>query len=227
MTKKKIMQKLLSDDEIRQIMLEYFYNRNKNATSRRGKKTGVSATISIIRTDLKSSHGLKNQEVQRNLTYLLSQGWVEDEPITKNVPTKTGNVIPSTTNYYLITAAGIDKISGPSEFTRDRFQGIKIEATGQNIITLGDGNRIDAKFQHIGEELSELRELIKSSDQISDNDKLDLVVDINSLQDQLGRSNPNKTVIRSLWDGISKLASVASLSESILTLSPMIASLLD
>src|SRR5580704_2308251 len=35
-------------------------------------------------------------------------------------------------------------------FTRDRFEGIKIEATGQNIITLGDGNQVNAQFQALG-----------------------------------------------------------------------------
>ena len=192
----------LRDDQVRQTMLEYFYERNKNATSRRGKATGAGGTISVIRADLKASHGLTIQQVQSNLTCLLSQGWVEDQPVSKSMTTNRGGVIPAPTSYYVITAAGIDKIDGPSEFTRDRFQGIRIEATGQNIITLGDGNQVNARFQQIGEALAELREAIKESNEVDDNAKVDLVVDIDSIQGQLAKPNPNKSVIGSLWNGI-------------------------
>ena len=65
---KKVKYPPLSDDQIRQIMLQYFYDRNKNSTSRRGKSIGAAATISIIRADLKASPGLKIQQVQSNLS---------------------------------------------------------------------------------------------------------------------------------------------------------------
>jgi hypothetical protein len=76
---------------------------------------------------------------------LISQGWVEEESVEKSFTAAGGTVIPSSTNYYKITAAGIDKIEGSGEFTMPKFHGIKIEATGQNIITLGDGNQIKCK----------------------------------------------------------------------------------
>jgi hypothetical protein len=165
MPAKKPIPVVLSDDQVRQIMLQYFYDRNKNATSRRGKKAGAAAPISAIRKELKASQALSIQQVQSNLTYLLSQGWVEDQPLSKSFTTDKGGVVPAATSYFIITAAGIDKIDGPSEFTRDRFEGIRIEATGQNIITLGDGNQVDARYQQIGEALSELRSAFKSSKQ--------------------------------------------------------------
>lgn len=164
-----------SDDQVRQIMLRYFYDRNKSATSRRGKETGAAAPISIVRRDLKTSHNLSIQQVQSNLTYLLSQGWVEDRPVSKSYATGRGGIVPSSTSYFIITAAGIDKIDGPSEFTRDRFQGIRIEATGQNIITLGDGNQVNARYQEVGQALSDLREAIKKSTTIDESEKLDTV----------------------------------------------------
>jgi hypothetical protein len=132
-----------SNTEIRQLLLRYFYDRNRKATSARGKK-GSAVKISDVKRDLKSQEGLTPQEVIGNLTYLLSQGWVAEVKIEKEYPAPDGTVIPSVTSYYQITAAGIDKIEGPGEFTMPKFHGIKIEATGQNIITLGDGNQIDA-----------------------------------------------------------------------------------
>lgn len=203
----------LPDDQVRQFILQYFYDRNKKATSRRGKTTGAAAPISIIRKDLKALHSLTIQQVQSNLTYLLSQGWVEDQPISKSFTTSKGGVVPAATSYFVITAAGIDKIDGPSAFTRDRFDGIKIEATGQNIITLGDGNQVDARYQQIGEALSELRDAFKQSDKISEPNKLNLVADIDSMEDQLAKPVPNKIVVQSLWEEINKAASIAGLAE--------------
>jgi hypothetical protein len=227
MAKGKPTQTQLGDDEVRQIMLQYFYDRNKKATSRRGKTTGAAAPISVIRAELKASHGLSIQQVQSNLTYLLSQGWVEDQPISKSFTTSKGGVVPAATSYYIITAAGIDKIGGPSEFTRDRFEGIRIEATGQNIITLGDGNQVNARYREVGEALSELRQAFKSSDKLDENAKVDVVVDIDSMQDQLAKPNPNKSVIQSLWEGINRAASIAGLADAAAKVAPFIAGLLS
>ena len=143
-------------------MLRYFYDRNGNATSTRGKK-GSSVKISDVKRELRTSHELTQQEVQSNLTYLISQGWVKEDVVEKSYTAPSGTVIPSTTHFYTITAPGIDKIEGPGEFTMTKFHGIKIEATGQNIITLGDGNQINAKFGELGQSLSELRSAITSS----------------------------------------------------------------
>ncbi len=227
MASKSPKQPARTDDEIRDIVLRYLYDRNRNATSRRGKSTGAAVTISILRAELKASHSLTVQQIHSNLTYLESQGWVEDTPVTKSVPTPGGALIPSTTNYYIITAAGIDRIGGPSSFTRDRFEGIKIEATGQNIITLGDGNQVDARFQALGESLTELRNAIKSSDKLEDAEKMELVVDVDTLQTQLARPILNKSIISSLWQGISRATSVLGLAEAAMKVGDLISKLVS
>jgi hypothetical protein len=217
----------LSDDELRDIILNYLYARNRAATSRRGKTTGAAVTISVMRADLKASYGLTAQQIHSNLTYLESQGWVEDRPISKSFRTSTGSVIPSTTSYYIITAAGIDRIGGPSAFMRDRFQGIKIEATGQNIITLGDGNQVVARFQALGEALSELRDAIKKSDGLDETQKMDLVVDVDTLQTQLAKPTPNRELISQLWETISRAASLAGLADAATKVAALIKGLLS
>src|SRR6184192_4218515 len=122
MAKKEVPQPL-TNNEIRMIMLRYFYDRNRNATSARGKK-GSSVRISDTKRELKASDGLSQQEVQSNLTYLISQGWVKEDVIEKSYTSPSGTVIPSTTNFYTITAPGIDKIEGPGEFTMPKFHDI-------------------------------------------------------------------------------------------------------
>jgi len=214
------------DDEIRAILLDYFFERNRNATSPKGKKTGAAVTIKVLRAELKERQGLSAQEVVRNLTYLLSQGRSEQQNSSSSFATKRGSIVPSVTPYYIITAAGIDKIEGPSAFTRDRFAGIRIEASGHNVITLGDGNRVSVQYRDLGQALSELREAISSSNKLDDRAKLDAVVDIDAIEDQLLKPNPNKGVIRSLWEGIEKAAIAAGLAASVSTVAPLIAGLI-
>ncbi|RKY19594.1 MAG: hypothetical protein DRP63_00385 [Planctomycetota bacterium] len=211
--------RMLTNNEIRRLMLQYFYDRNRNATSITGKK-GASVKISDIKKHLKQRYGLTQQEVVSNLTYLLSQGWVEEKVIEKQVHTKGGTVIPSTTKYYQITAAGIDKIEGPGEFTMPRFHGIRIEATGQNIITVGDGNQINAQFGDLGQALAELRKAIIRSD-VPEANKMDLVADIDTIQSQLAKPRPNPSIIRAAWEvvkGAAAIGGCATLVRKVATL---------
>lgn len=206
MSSKKKAQQRPSNDEIRRIMLRYFYERNKNATSARGKR-GSAVKISDVKKNIKASHDLTQQEVQSNLTYLISQGWVEEERVEKSIVAPGGTVIPSTTSFYKITAAGIDKIEGPGEFTMPKFHGIKIEATGQNIITLGDGNQINAKFNDLGSALVDLRDAITRSE-LSEERKLELVADIDTIQSQLAKPTPNKKIIAAAWEAVKSAANI-------------------
>ena len=151
---------------------------------------------------------------------------MEEKPVEKQVRAKGGTVIPSVTKYYQITAAGIDKIEGPGEFTRDRFQGIRIEATGQNIITLGDGNQVNVRFRDAGEALAMVREAVKKSSELSEVAKIDVIADIDSLEDQLAKAEPNKTVVQALWSAIKNFATIAGLAEAISNLTPHIQGLL-
>jgi hypothetical protein len=207
MGKKKTPQTRPSNNEIRRIMLQYFYERNRNATSSRGKR-GSAVKIRDVKSELKAAHGLTQQEVQSNLTYLISQGWVEEDRVEKSFTTRRGTAIPASTSFYKITAAGIDKIEGEGEFTMPKFHGIRIEATGQNIITLGDGNQINAKFNDLGTSLVELRNAITQSD-VPEADKLALVADIDTIQSQLAKPAPNRRIIAAAWEAVKGAAAIS------------------
>jgi hypothetical protein len=210
-----------ANNEIRRIMLQYFYDRNKNATSARGKR-GSAVKISDVKKELKATHGLTQQEVQSNLTYLISQGWVEEDAVEKTFTAPGGTVIPSSTSYYKITAVGIDKIEGPGEFTMPKFQGIKIEATGQNIITLGDGNQINAKFGDLGEALARLREAVTQS-AAPDSQKMEIVADIDTIESQLAKPEPNRGIVKAAWDAVKVAATIDGCSDLVLRASHLIA----
>lgn len=207
MAKARPRRQALTNDEIRRLMLGYFYDRNRNATSSMGKR-GSAVKISDVKAQLKVKHGLTQQEVQSNLTYLLSQGWVEEKTVEKQVRAKGGTLIRSVTKYYQITAAGIDKIEGPGEFTMPKFHGINIQATGQNIITLGDGNQINAQFSELGTALVKLRDAIAQSAATTEADKLALVADIDTIQSQLAKPTPDKRIITAAWETVKNAATI-------------------
>jgi len=213
------------NDEIRNQVLRYFYERNASATSRFGKK-GSAVKISDAKRDLKVRHGLSQQHVMSNLTYLIDRGWVKTVEIKKTVRVK-GGTVPSTVTWYEIAAPGIEKIEGESEFTpRERYAGINIDATGSNVIQLGDGNVVNAQFSKLHTELQSLKEAFSGSKLLDDRDKLDVAADIESLKDQLAKSKPSRSVVATLWEAIEKGAAVAGLVDYASRITPLVYGLL-
>jgi subtilisin family serine protease len=215
------------NDEIRAQILRYFYDRNAGATSRQGKK-GSAVKISGVKKELKSLHGLTQQQVMSNLTYLIDRSWVKVVDQEKTINTARGTTIPSVVTFYQITAQGIEKIEGPSQFQPpDRYPGINIQATGANVITLGDGNYVNVKHQGMFTKLSELKEALTASPALSDTEKLEVAVDIETLKDQLVKPVPDREVVGRLWPRIEKAAAVAGLGSFVLELGQLAQKLLQ
>lgn len=206
-----------SNAELRKLLLRYLYDRNATATSARGKR-GAAVKISDMRRELKAAYGLSREEVVANLNYLISQGYVQETFQDHVIPTDQGRRFSSSTPYYSITASGIDKIEGPSEYTpRDRFAGIiNVNASNRSTVTVGDGNQISAQYADEGEALADLCHAIKHATEIDIDRKKDAVADIDAIQSQLARSRPIPTVIQSAWSAIEPLGRIASLTQYIL-----------
>ena len=109
----------------------------------------------------------------------------------------------------------------------DRFHGIKIEATGQNIITVGDGNQVNAKFAEAAQELADLKDEVRSCAELEEQDKVDLIGDIDSIQAQLAKPSPNRKVITILWKGIEKVAKLAGLTNQLFKVSQNLGGLIE
>jgi hypothetical protein len=213
------------NDEIRRQLLRYFYERNANATSRFGKK-GSAVKIRDVKTDLKARHGLTQQEVVSNLEYLIDREWVNTEKVEKTVRV-SGGTVPSSVTWYKISAKGIDKIEGESEFQpKERYPGINITATGTNTITLGDGNVVNVRYSQLHEALTNLKQAIVESTSLSEAEKLDAAVDIESIKDQLAKPQPNTAIIGHLWGSIKEAAVAAGLAANVATLAPLLGRLM-
>ena len=214
------------NDQIRKQILKYFYERNARASSRFGKR-GSAVKISDAKRELKERFGLSQTQVMSNLTYLIDQGWVKTIDVEKTVAVK-GGTVPSKVTWYEIAAPGIDKFEGSSDFQQAaRYEGININATGNNIITLGDGNVVNAKFQELHHSLTSLKNAIAECTTITEEQKLDMSVDVESIKDQLAKTKPDKTIIGHIWSGLEKAAAVAGLVEAVEKVRPLIQSLLS
>jgi vacuolar-type H+-ATPase subunit I/STV1 len=201
------------NDAIRNAMLQYFYDRNDMGTSRFGKR-GSAVRISDVKRELKHRDNLTQQQVVSNLNYLLDRGWVKEIEQRKEVMTKAGTTIPSIVHFYEISAKGIERIEGGSEFEpRDRYPGININASGSNVITLGDGNIVNVEYRQLFQELSELKERIAEAREIDEALKFDAAVDIETLKDQLAKPKPDREIVGRLWPRIERAANLASLAE--------------
>jgi hypothetical protein len=209
------------NDAVREQILRYFYDRNAAATSRFGKK-GSAVKTGDVKKELKGRHSLSQQQVMSNLTYLMDRGWVKTFEVEKTV-TVRGGTIPSTVTWYEVTAQGIDKIEGDSLFRpQDRYAGININATGTNVITLGDGNVVNANFKVLHDALNNLKDAVTESYDLSESQKLDVAADIESIKDQLAKSQPNRGVVRQLWAGIERVVTGSEFVELVARVGPAI-----
>lgn len=212
------------NDVIREQILRWFYDRNTQATSQYGKK-GSAAKISDVKKGLRESYDLKQQQVMSNLTYLIDKGWINKSEIEKTVRVR-GGTVPSTVTWYEISSAGIDKIEGESEFKESsRYAGINIHATGTNVITMGDGNVVNAQYADLHTELTNLKKAVAASP-LDESQKLDVSVDIESIKDQLAKAKPDKTIIGHLWSRIEDVATVGGFVAAVAKIAPFISQLI-
>ena len=221
------MSEAVANDEARRTILRYFYDRNANATSRKGTK-GSAAKISDVKRELKEQHGLTQQQVIGNLTYLIDFGWVKEEVDNRTFRTRRGTQQNAATPYYSISAEGIDFVEGRSSAFRPTtaYDQINITAVGSTV-QLGDGNVVNASYEGLWNEIESLREQLIQSDRIDDATKLGAVADIESLKSQLAKPEPDRSVVASLWSGIEKMAVVAGLGASITRLAAQFGTLLS
>ncbi len=189
------------NDNIRKQILQYFYNRNTNATSQRGKN-GSDVKISDIKRELKNLHGLSQPQVVANLQYLISSGWVAKEIVERSYRTARGTQQPSQTEWFSITAAGIDKIEEQlSEFVKPSPYGnINISASN-SVVQLGDGNIVNKSYVGLIDDLNALSDQIASSD-LGEEDKVSSIADIETIKNQLAKPEPNTNIIGMTLDSL-------------------------
>ncbi len=199
----------MSNDEIRELILRYLYETHKKA---RGLKS-AKRKISEIKRELKK-YGLKDNDIISNLDFLIQAGWIKVEKNVSEIKTPRGNIIKQETEYFKISDAGINYFEGGSKFQRveKSYAGINITNI-QGVVTLGDNNVIVNKiYSELYKELSLLSEVIRRSDQLTDEEKLNYTSEIETIKAQLSKTDPDMDIIAKAWDRLKPLATVAGIS---------------
>ena len=205
------------NDTIRQQMLQYFYDRSQNATSERGKR-GSQVKISDIKRELKERYGLNQTQIIAQLNYLISSEWVVKFIEERTFITNRGTQQPSSTDWYAITAKGTDKIEGiSSEFMRESpYANVNITAVN-SAVQLGNGNVVRESFVSLAKDLEQDRRVIEESE-LTEDDKMSAIAEIETINSQLAKPEPNKPIIKMALDSITS-GKAAHLVQSIGTLS--------
>jgi hypothetical protein len=210
------------NDEIREAILRFLHDLHRRARGVRKQEIG----IRDLQKAMKELHGLTQQQVASNLDYLVQKGWACKTTTGRLFTTKYGTTRSSEQIRFKISAAGIDRMEGESEFKRpDPYAGIQIENIG-GVTVVGDGNVVRTQFAGAAEALSQLRRAVNASD-LPDQDKLAVATEIQTIELQLAREKPDATVIQSAWAAIKAAATVGTLVDVVtragIALAPFVA----
>lgn len=196
----------MTNDEIRKTILEYLYGIHKEARSLKSARV----SIGRLKKDLKKL-GLKEREIVSNLDYLIQSGWVAVEVEETEFKTPRGFTRKQVKQYYKISDSGINYFEGSSEFQRvsKSFSGINITNI-QGVTVVGDQNVIvNTQYLDLYRRLALLSEAIRGSAQLTDREKLEYVMEIETIKDQLAKPSPDKNIIKLAWEKLKPLATVA------------------
>ena len=200
----------ISPDQIREDVLKYLFDRYKK--SRSVKKQA--ASISEIKKALKPK-GYKEQYITGAISFLIDRDWVKEirektKFFIKNKLTEGEKFV------YRISDIGITHFEGPSKFlSSNRFSGISITNI-RGVTVVGNNNIVRNEYLELFRELEELGDQIRSSNQLSDDDKVDAQNDLDTIKSQLGKSKPEKNIIKIAWENIKeKLCKVPDLADKI------------
>lgn len=209
------------NDAIRDAVLRELYDVHKNARSPK------STTIKI--TDLQKKLrpiGYKQQDVASNLDYLVQKGWVKEVKTERSFTTDGGTVRSAEQITYKISDVGIDNLEGASVYKRGVVESNINITTIKGVTIVGDGNIINTEYSDLSDALTELRQAILDSTEILEQTKLETISDIDSLQSQLQKPEPNKSVIKSLWSGIKATVTASGFAEVVSKIAKFLSPLL-
>lgn len=198
----------MTDDEIRKAILEYLYRVHREARSLKKARVSMKELKRHFRM-----MGLKEQEIVRNLDYLIQSSWVIIEKEETEFKTPRGFVKKQVKPYYKISDLGINYFAGPSEFQRvsKSFSGINITNV-QGVTVIGEQNVVvNTQFLDLYRRLSLLSEAVRNSTQLSDKEKLEYVAEIETIKDQLAKPSPDKNILKLAWDKLKPLATVSGI----------------
>ncbi len=189
-----------SNEEIRLRILQLLYEEHeRSGTLRR-------YLWSDLRMKVRNELSFDPPETTRNLDYLIQNDWIHEE----RQPYE--GLYRKEKKTYGISAKAIDLFQGDSMFSSGlSIQGMVV-AGDNNIIQIGANILVQTQYQDLQESLSALLQWAILSDDLLDEQKIQLAADIKALQAQLIKPEQDETLLNRLRSKISWVGDVASLS---------------
>jgi hypothetical protein len=192
-----------TNDEVRQKILAYLSDCRKKA---RGLDSLMASSSDIKKAMAKFA--INQNETIQNLDYLVQHGWVDEKIIQRPFTTPKGIEIPNEKHLFGLSAIGMKYIEGESEFDRTSvFSGINITNIG-GVTVVGNNNVVRNEFVDIVRIFNQMEGMVKMTDQLSEEQKLDVQADIQTIKSQLSKANPSKDILEKAMNGISFIGSI-------------------
>ena len=208
-------------DEIRDVILRHLHSVHKKARSPRT----AALLISELTKALKPL-GYKQHDVASNLDYLVQKGWIRQVVEERKFTTPRGTTQSAERVTYKISDTGIDRLESASTYQRSTMAPHVNITNIRGVTVVGDGNVVNTTFTDLSRVLTDMKQAVLNEAGLKDEQKLDIVADIDSLQAQLQRPEPQKSIIHALWSGIEKVAAVGGVVELLHRASELIQPLL-
>lgn len=194
-------------DEVREVILNFLYDVHKKARSR----NKIRIAPRKLKTELKK-RGLSEREIVSNLDYLIQTGWAKAEIEEIEFKTPRGFIRKVRREYYKISDVGINYFEGPSKFQRVEKSFLGINLTNIGNITVIGNIVVNTQYVDLYRDLSHLSDLVRASTQLSDEEKLNYAMEIETIKNQLSKPAPDRDIIRLAWEKLKVLATVAGIS---------------
>lgn len=200
-----------ANDAVRDAILRHLYAAHQRAKSPRS----TAVRIRDLQRDLKTEHGFRQQEVASNLDYLIQKGWAVEVIEERTFQTPRGTTQQAQKVTYKISDAGIDRLEGASMYQRPDLRPHVNITNLHGITVVGDGNLVNADFTELSRTLTDLRAAVLAAGSLDDETRLNVASDIDTLQTQLQKTTPDRSIIQRAWQGIQVAVTAGELAELI------------
>lgn len=121
----------------------------------------------------------------------------------------------------LATVQAITQVSVSSISKVDR-RTLNISHSPIHNLSFGDRNSLSQNVVSIDNALAELTKKIDSSKKLAGDEKSDYKSDIQTIASQIGKSKPNRSIVKTAWKGVQALADVEGFAQLIGRITPLI-----
>ncbi len=198
-----------TDDEIREAVLRFLYDTSKSARS----ADGTYATMGEIKLAMKILNVMEKRIVS-NLTYLLQNRWVEQD-VRQFIVQPAGKPVMTRQVRYRISSAGVDRYEGPSVFQRvEKMAGINVTNI-QGVTVIGHDNVVSTQFAELYRNLDLLGGEIRATEQLSDREKLSYQAEIETIESQLMKEHPDRSILERAWEALKGVATISGVAAAV------------